>query len=70
MIADHIVPVIEGGGWTMANGQGLCVSCSGIKTAEDRKRRGEMFFSAKPSNRETHEVPEDAETLRLGRDFA
>lgn len=37
VIADHIVPIRQGGRWTLSNGQGLCRSCHGIKTHEERR---------------------------------
>ena len=37
--ADHIVPVAEGGAeFDPANGQGACVFCHGVKTAEESAR--------------------------------
>ena len=36
--ADHIVPLDQGGGWGLDNGQGLCASCHGKKTREENKR--------------------------------
>ena len=27
VVADHIVPLLEGGGWAFTNGRGLCVNC-------------------------------------------
>ena len=33
--ADHIVPLDQGGGWSLDNGQGLCASCHGRKTREE-----------------------------------
>jgi 5-methylcytosine-specific restriction endonuclease McrA len=31
-VADHIVPLKQGGNWTLENGQGLCASCHAKKT--------------------------------------
>ena len=33
-VADHIVPLAEGGGWSLENGQGLCARHHGVKTVE------------------------------------
>lgn len=38
VIADHIIPVAEGGRDVMANGQGMCVPCHDVKTHEERRR--------------------------------
>ena len=35
-VADHIVPLSQDGGWTLENGQGLCASCHGRKTAGEK----------------------------------
>jgi 5-methylcytosine-specific restriction protein A len=32
-VADHVVPLSKGGTWSLSNGQGLCASCHGHKTA-------------------------------------
>ena len=37
-IADHIIPVAEGGTHSIDNGQGLCGRCDRVKTAEDSER--------------------------------
>lgn len=37
-VADHIIPVAEGGTDTLANGQGLCASCHDAKTRAEIKR--------------------------------
>lgn len=35
-VADHIVPIRRGGArFDLANGQGLCASCHGVKTARE-----------------------------------
>jgi 5-methylcytosine-specific restriction endonuclease McrA len=38
--ADHIVPVEQGGEWSMENGQGLCKTCHSQKTRHDNQARG------------------------------
>jgi 5-methylcytosine-specific restriction protein A len=38
-VADHVVPLQDGGGWALENGQGLCDECHERKTAEDLRRR-------------------------------
>lgn len=38
-IADHIVPLEDGGTWELSNGQGLDGRCHAIKTGEDVRRR-------------------------------
>ena len=30
--ADHVIPLSQGGGWSLANGQGLCKPCHSRKT--------------------------------------
>jgi len=45
--ADHIVPVVEGGGeCDLANIRTLCLKCHRAATAELRKRRGKLKASA------------------------
>lgn len=40
LIADHIVEIQDGGdALDLKNGQALCSSCHGLKTAEERARR-------------------------------
>lgn len=34
-VADHIVQITKGGGWTMENGQGLCESCHAVKRQQE-----------------------------------
>ena len=34
--ADHIIPLSRGGGWSLANGQGLCKPCHSRKTLQAR----------------------------------
>jgi 5-methylcytosine-specific restriction protein A len=34
-IADHVIPVADGGEWTMENGQGACEQCHNWKTATE-----------------------------------
>lgn len=36
--ADHVVPVSEGGRWTMENGQGLCAPCHLRKSSAEGNR--------------------------------
>lgn len=38
--ADHIVRLQDGGGWSLSNGQGLCASCHGRKTAGETRAKG------------------------------
>lgn len=35
-VADHVVPLSQGGGWEIENGQGMCVPCHNSKTARER----------------------------------
>jgi 5-methylcytosine-specific restriction protein A len=35
-VADHIVPLSQGGSWSLDNGQGLCASCHGRKSIMER----------------------------------
>lgn len=35
-VADHIIPVAQGGDWSIDNGQGLCRSCHAVKSAMER----------------------------------
>jgi len=37
-VADHIIPLSQGGDWTPENGQGLCESCHNRKTAKEREQ--------------------------------
>lgn len=37
--ADHIVRLEDGGGWSLSNGQGLCASCHGRKTAGETRAK-------------------------------
>ncbi|HNU81886.1 MAG TPA: HNH endonuclease signature motif containing protein [Thermoanaerobaculia bacterium] len=39
-VADHVTPLRAGGGWELANGQGLCRACHNAKTAGERGGRG------------------------------
>ncbi len=44
VIADHVLPVEDGGDWSLENGQGLCRTCHNQKTAGEtvaRRRGGE-----------------------------
>ncbi|MGW1673279.1 HNH endonuclease [Streptomyces sp. NPDC002324] len=36
---DHIVPIAQGGTWTLDNAQTLCRTCHREKTAQDRRQR-------------------------------
>ena len=44
-IADHIVPLHDGGGWALENGQGLCGRCHAVKTARETMSRGQGVYS-------------------------
>lgn len=48
VIADHIVPVAEGGDDTMANGQGLCEPCHDAKTKAERARGLARWQASRP----------------------
>jgi len=37
--ADHVIAIEDGGGWSIENGQGLCASCHGRKSLDERRRR-------------------------------
>jgi 5-methylcytosine-specific restriction endonuclease McrA len=37
--ADHILPLEDGGDWSLENGQGLCTSCHSRKTAREKAAR-------------------------------
>jgi 5-methylcytosine-specific restriction endonuclease McrA len=43
-VADHVIPLSEGGDWKIENGQGVCAVCHNRKTAAARSRgeRGEF----------------------------
>ena len=36
-VADHIMPLRQGGGWSLRNGQGLCHACHNKKTGAERR---------------------------------
>ncbi|MFI2909448.1 HNH endonuclease [Streptomyces sp. PDY-4] len=36
---DHVVPIAQGGTWTLDNAQTLCQDCHKVKSAEDRRHR-------------------------------
>jgi len=36
--ADHIVPLAQGGDWSLENGQGLCKTCHSRKTRRQQER--------------------------------
>jgi len=38
-VADHVLPVAQGGEWTMENGQGLCDRHHNVKRAHERQGR-------------------------------
>ena len=38
-VADHIIPLRQGGDFSLENGQGLCARCHNRKTAAERKWR-------------------------------
>ncbi|WP_416972552.1 HNH endonuclease [Streptomyces sp. 4F14] len=35
---DHVVPIAQGGTWTLDNAQTLCRDCHGRKSAEERRK--------------------------------
>lgn len=37
-VADHLVPLVDGGTWSVTNGQGLCAHCHGRKSLRQRRR--------------------------------
>jgi len=37
-VADHVIPLRQGGGWGLDNGQSLCRNCHQRKTVQERKR--------------------------------
>jgi 5-methylcytosine-specific restriction protein A len=39
VLADHIVPVRDGGDWSFENGQGVCQECHNKKTARETAAR-------------------------------
>ncbi len=39
VIADHILPVEDGGDWSLENGQGVCRGCHNKKTAAETRAR-------------------------------
>jgi 5-methylcytosine-specific restriction endonuclease McrA len=39
VVADHIVPLSEGGGWVLSNGAGMCISCHNRKTNEEQTQK-------------------------------
>ena len=41
LVADHVVPLSEGGGWELENGAGMCTSCHNRKTMRERAARRE-----------------------------
>lgn len=45
VVADHIVPLSQGGRSTLDNGQGLCEACHNAKTGRERAARGELGMS-------------------------
>ena len=49
VVADHIIPLSEGGTWHLENGQGLCIPCHNRKTMRERRERGKL--GARGSNR-------------------
>ena len=38
-VADHILPVRQGGTWELDNGQGLCAGCHGAKIVREQRQR-------------------------------
>lgn len=40
VIADHVLPLRQGGSWDLDNGQGLCRPCDGAKGVNERFIRG------------------------------
>lgn len=35
---DHVIPIAQGGTWTLDNAQTLCKPCHVVKTAKDRRK--------------------------------
>ncbi|MEV5913359.1 HNH endonuclease [Streptomyces chartreusis] len=35
---DHVLPIAQGGTWTLDNAQTLCRTCHRVKTAQDRRQ--------------------------------
>jgi hypothetical protein len=47
-VADHIVPLADGGGWQLSNGRGLCAACHSRRHAAE-KRRGTPYIQSNPA---------------------
>lgn len=57
-IADHRMPVAEGGANTIANGQGMCVPCHDVKTAAETRRGSARWSARRPrQNRPPEQHP-------------
>lgn len=54
-IADHIVPLAEGGANTADNGQGMCRSCHTRKTLLETKRGHERWNQSRERQRRDRE---------------
>lgn len=67
--ADHIVPLIDGGDWSLANGQTLCAEHHAAKTAREnseraaRKRNGSAQAEPAPNPADPEARPVGDETL-------
>ncbi len=46
-VADHIVPLRQGGGWDLENGQGLCRRHHNVKTRQEGGMRGKASGSGR-----------------------
>jgi HNH endonuclease len=51
VIADHVKPLRQGGGWELSNGAGMCRRCDGIKGFGERfgnKDGGASYLLSRP----------------------
>jgi 5-methylcytosine-specific restriction protein A len=48
--ADHIIPVAEGGTYTLSNGQGTCHTCHQAKTRDEARRGRQRAFNKTQTN--------------------
>ncbi|MFD7605165.1 HNH endonuclease [Streptomyces mirabilis] len=39
---DHVIPIAQGGTWTLDNAQTLCQPCHRGKTADDRRQKNDL----------------------------
>lgn len=57
-VADHKLPLRQGGTWALSNGQGLCGHCHNVKRATTDKGRGYMPGANIPiANRHDRALP-------------